>query len=64
MDVQRHRLEDTRASYLQLQVAARGERKNRLAAPLRSLRVFVANMLIAAGGYLHQQPAAEPIDTA
>lgn len=63
LEVERHRLEDTRANYRQMAIGTRGHREHRLAAPLRSIRVAVATLLIAAGQRLHQQPGVEPVDS-
>lgn len=63
MEVERHRLEDTRANYLRMEIDTRGNQESRLAAPRRSIRLAVATLLIAAGQRLHQEPGAEPTDS-
>ena len=63
LEVERHRLEDSRANYRQMAIDTRGHRESRLAAPLRSIRVTVATLLIAAGQRLQQEPGAKPADS-
>ncbi|MDQ3655154.1 MAG: hypothetical protein M3457_08755 [Chloroflexota bacterium] len=64
LDVQRHYLEDKRASYAHLEANAhtresRGNREGRLTAALRSIRASVANLLIAVSDKIRPQPISD-----
>lgn len=64
MDIERHRLVDKRASYVRTEADGRKfgvgvERKSYVMTLVQSFRVSVANMLIAAGKRIYQNPAAE-----
>lgn len=68
LDVQRHHLEDQRASHAHMEVNAhalevRGNREGHLTVTLRSIRASIANLLIAAGERISQKPIPEPVDT-
>ncbi len=68
LDVQRHYLEEKRASYAYLDINApahevQGDREGRLAVTLRFTRNSIANLLIAAGERIVQKPISEPADT-